>query len=51
VDATVAARLLAEGGTVKAAIVMQKLSLDPAAAEARLEGAKGNLSAVLRQTP
>jgi N-acetylmuramic acid 6-phosphate etherase len=51
VDATVAARLLAEGGTVKAAIVMQKLSLDRAAAEARLEGVKGNLSAVLRQTP
>ncbi|HZY72251.1 MAG TPA: N-acetylmuramic acid 6-phosphate etherase [Edaphobacter sp.] len=51
VDEATAARLLAEGGTVKAAIVMQKLSLDRADAEARLAEAKGNLSAVLRKTP
>jgi N-acetylmuramic acid 6-phosphate (MurNAc-6-P) etherase len=36
---------------VKTAIVMQKLSLDRAAAEARLREAKGNLSEVLRRTP
>ena len=51
VDEVTAARLLAEGGTVKTAIVMQKLSLDRAGAEARLRAATGNLSEVLRQTP
>lgn len=49
VDQTVAAKLLSEAGTVKAAIVMQKLSLDRAAAEATLRAAKGRLSLALQQ--
>ncbi len=48
VDQAAAAKLLAEAGTVKTAIVMQKLSLDRDAAEAKLEAAKGNLAAALR---
>lgn len=48
VDRTAAGKLLAEGGTVKTAIVMQNLSLDRAAAEAKLEAAKGNLTTALR---
>jgi N-acetylmuramic acid 6-phosphate etherase len=48
VDQAAAAKLLAEGGTVKAAIVMQKLSVDRAAAEAKLRTAKGKLSAALQ---
>ena len=44
VDQPTAARLLSEAGTVKTAIVMQKLSLDRAAAEAKLKAAKGKLS-------
>ncbi|HEV2710474.1 MAG TPA: N-acetylmuramic acid 6-phosphate etherase [Edaphobacter sp.] len=48
VDPTVAAKLLTEGGAVKTAIVMQKLSLDRIAAEAKLEAAKGRLSAALQ---
>jgi N-acetylmuramic acid 6-phosphate etherase len=48
VDQPTAAKLLAEAGTVKTAIVMQKLALDRAAAEARLEAARGDLSAALR---
>ncbi len=46
-DEAAAARLLAEGGTVKTAIVMEKLSLDRAAAEARLREAGGSLRAAL----
>jgi N-acetylmuramic acid 6-phosphate etherase len=48
VDQAAAAKLLAEAGTVKTAIVMQKLSLDRAAAEAKLDAAKGSLTAALR---
>ncbi len=48
VDQDAAARLLSEAGTVKTAIVMQKLSLDRSAAEARLNSAKGNLTTALR---
>jgi N-acetylmuramic acid 6-phosphate etherase len=48
VDQPTAAKLLAEGGTVKTAIVMQKCSLDRAAAEAKLEAAKGNLTTALQ---
>ncbi|MDW5265818.1 MULTISPECIES: N-acetylmuramic acid 6-phosphate etherase [Acidobacteriaceae] len=48
VDQPTAAKLLAEAGTVKTAIVMQKLSLDRAAAEAKLAAAKGKLTAALQ---
>ncbi len=47
VDQATAAKLLTEGGTVKTAIVMQKLLLGRAAAEAKLEAAKGNLTIAL----
>ena len=47
-DQATAAKLLAEAGTVKNAIVMQKLSLDRAAAEAKLEAARGDLTEALR---
>jgi len=47
VDQAAAAKLLTEGGTVRTAIVMQKLSLDRNAAEARLAAAKGNLTTAL----
>jgi N-acetylmuramic acid 6-phosphate etherase len=47
VDQAAAAVLLAEAGAVKTAIVMQKLALDRTAAEAKLEAAKGGLSAAL----
>lgn len=47
VDQPAAARLLAEAGDVKTAIVMQKLSLDRSAAEAKLKSASGNLAAAL----
>jgi len=50
VDQPAAAKLLSEAGTVKTAIVMQKLSLDRPAAEAKLEAAKGKLSIALQQT-
>lgn len=46
-DQPTAAKLLAEAGTVKKAILMQKLSLTPAAAEAKLKDAKGSLAAAL----
>ncbi len=49
VDQPNAAKLLNQAGTVKTAIVMQKLSLDRAAAEARLRAAKGRLSVALQQ--
>jgi len=47
VDQLTAAKLLTEGGTIKTAIVMQKLSLDRPTAEAKLATHKGNLSALL----
>jgi N-acetylmuramic acid 6-phosphate etherase len=47
VDQPTAAKLLSEAGSVKTAIVMQKLSLDRSTAEARLAAAKGRLSAAL----
>jgi N-acetylmuramic acid 6-phosphate etherase len=50
-DQPTATRLLEEAGAVKTAIVMQKLSLDRAAAEARLKAAKGNLTTALQQAP
>jgi N-acetylmuramic acid 6-phosphate etherase len=51
VDQPTAAQLLTEAGTIKTAIVMQKLSIDRPAAEARLAAHKGNLSALLHQKP
>ena len=48
VDHATATRLLMEAGTVKIAIVMQKLSLDRAGAEAKLNAAKGNLTTALQ---
>ena len=49
VDQPTATELLTQAGTVKKAIAMQKLSLTPEAAEARLEASKGNLSTLLEQ--
>jgi N-acetylmuramic acid 6-phosphate etherase len=43
-----AARLLAEGGSIKTAIVMQKLNVDRPTAEARLATHHGNLSSLLQ---
>jgi N-acetylmuramic acid 6-phosphate etherase len=48
-DQPTAAKLLEQGGSVKVAIVMQKLSIEREAAEAKLKANKGNLSAVLHQ--
>jgi len=48
VDQPTAAKLLAEAGSVKTAIVMQKLRLRQDAAEAKLAAAKGSLSAALQ---
>jgi N-acetylmuramic acid 6-phosphate etherase len=50
VDQITAARLLTAGGTIKTAIVMQKLSIDRPTAEAKLATHKGNLSALLHHT-
>jgi N-acetylmuramic acid 6-phosphate etherase len=50
IDQPAAAKLLAEAGGVKTAIVMQKLSLDRPSAEAKLKAHNGNLSALLRST-
>jgi N-acetylmuramic acid 6-phosphate etherase len=47
-DQTAAANLLQNAGSVKTAIVMQKLSLDRAAAEAKLAANQGRLSATLK---
>jgi N-acetylmuramic acid 6-phosphate etherase len=47
-DQTTAARLLQQAGSVKTAIVMQKLSLDRAAAEAKLAANRGSLTAALK---
>jgi N-acetylmuramic acid 6-phosphate etherase len=49
-DQTTAANLLQQASSVKTAIVMQKLSLDRAAAEARLAANKGRLAATLKRT-
>ncbi len=48
VDQPTAERLLQQGGSVKTAIVMQKLSLTPEAANARLAAAGGKLSTALQ---
>ena len=47
-DHLTAERLLAEAGSVKVAIAMQKLGLPRSAAEARLAAARGSLSRALR---
>jgi N-acetylmuramic acid 6-phosphate etherase len=47
IDQSTAAKLLQEGGSVKTAIVMQKLSVDRTTAEARLSTALGILRAAL----
>ncbi|HMF63739.1 MAG TPA: N-acetylmuramic acid 6-phosphate etherase, partial [Edaphobacter sp.] len=47
VDQPTAATLLNEGGSVKTAIVMQKLSLTREAAQAKLAASKGNLTLAL----
>jgi N-acetylmuramic acid 6-phosphate etherase len=46
-----AAKLLEESGSVKTAIVMQKLNVDRPTAEAKLKTHNGNLSALLHATP
>jgi N-acetylmuramic acid 6-phosphate etherase len=46
-----AAKLLQESGSVKTAIVMQKLSVDRPTAEAKLAAHNGNLSTLLRNVP
>jgi N-acetylmuramic acid 6-phosphate etherase len=48
IDQSTAADLLQKSGSVKTAIVMQKLSVDRPTAEAKLATHKGNLSALLR---
>jgi len=48
-DELTSARLLDEAGSVKAAIVMQMLSLDLATAQARLAASQGSLRAALRR--
>jgi N-acetylmuramic acid 6-phosphate etherase len=50
VDQATAETLLKTGGSVKTAIVMQKLSVDRPSAEASLEAHKGNLSSLLQAT-
>jgi N-acetylmuramic acid 6-phosphate etherase len=47
-DQTTAANLLHQAGSVKTAIVMQKLSLDRTAAEAKLAASQGSLAAALK---
>jgi N-acetylmuramic acid 6-phosphate etherase len=49
-DQTTAATLLHQAGSVKTAIVMQKLSLDRTAAEAKLADNEGRLAAALKPT-
>jgi N-acetylmuramic acid 6-phosphate etherase len=46
-----AERLLAAGGSVKVAIVMARLALEPAAARARLDAAGGSLRRALGESP
>ncbi len=50
VDQPTAAHLLEQAGSVKTAIVMQKLTLTRSAAEAKLLAAKGRLAAALEQS-
>jgi N-acetylmuramic acid 6-phosphate etherase len=50
IDQLIAAKLLTEAGNIKTAIVMQKLSLDRTAAEAKLKLFSGNLSKLLKQS-
>jgi N-acetylmuramic acid 6-phosphate etherase len=50
IDQPAAADLLKKSGSVKTAIVMQKLNVDRATAEAQLKTHNGNLSALLHQT-
>jgi N-acetylmuramic acid 6-phosphate etherase len=47
VDRAAAAKLLTEGGSVKVAIAMHKLGLDPNGAEAKLKAANGSLARAL----
>jgi N-acetylmuramic acid 6-phosphate etherase len=51
IDQPAAATLLERAGTIKTAIVMQNLSIDRPAAEAKLAAHKGNLSALLHPAP
>jgi N-acetylmuramic acid 6-phosphate etherase len=51
IDQPAAAALLEKSGSVKTAIVMQKLSVDRPNAEAKLATHKGNLSTLLNATP
>ncbi len=51
VDQPTAAHLLEQAGSVKTAIVMQKLSLSRSAAEAKLLAAHGRLATVLQPIP
>ena len=51
IDQPTAAALLEKSGSVKTAIVMQKLNLDRPTAEAKLATHKGNLSTLLKETP
>jgi N-acetylmuramic acid 6-phosphate etherase len=48
VDQPTAAKLLTDAGSVKTAIVMQKLALDRDAAEEKLKASRGNLTAALQ---
>jgi N-acetylmuramic acid 6-phosphate etherase len=50
IDQPAAAALLEKSGSVKTAIVMQKLNVDRPTAEAKLATHKGNLSALLHAT-
>jgi N-acetylmuramic acid 6-phosphate etherase len=50
VDQLTAAKLLTEAGSIKTAIVMQKLSLDRPTAETKLKNFSGNLSKLLMQS-
>jgi len=49
IDQPAAASLLEKSGSVKTAIVMQKLSIDRASAEAKLKTHNGNLTTLLHQ--
>jgi N-acetylmuramic acid 6-phosphate etherase len=51
VDQATAAKLLTEAGTIKTAIVMQKLSIDRPTAESKLATHRGNLYALLHSAP
>jgi N-acetylmuramic acid 6-phosphate etherase len=50
IDQPTAAELLKKSGSIKTAIVMHKLSVDRATAEARLRAHRGDLSLLLRST-